>query len=217
MNRFAVLAEGFEHLSYPLGNTEAEDGQAIPFRKESFVLRLVPSQSHAKSAVGASDFLSKHSSEPVGFVQAGAGGIFLVCRQQGNRAQPQEMSEAERQQFCSNVVERLAALHTAGFGCGGIPAEAVEFSGRGAKLLNPSKIFALDESDSTFYEAVATLRSLAAAGFAKRSEFGRLSALYVSLSPVCRHGVVSHLAEKGFRKQPHAGLAEAAKKALSYF
>ncbi len=214
MNRFAVLAEGFEHLSYPLGKLESADRQIMVERKESYMLHEAESQLSAEMALEASDWISSHASLPVGFVADEAGSVFVVSQSNSPVPPASEMSEEERKDFCRAVVRRLAALHTQGFGCGGISPEAVGFSRKEAKLLNPSAIFALTDSDSIFYEAVATLRALAGPGFAKQQELEWLSAEYVSFSPVCRHAIAGHSVGRG---QLHKKLAESARKAASYF
>ncbi len=218
MNKYAVLAEGFEHLSYPLGNSEPADRQVFASRKEDFVLHRVESQMVAEMAVGSSDWLSEHASEAVGFVESESGEFFTVCRLSGNRPNPAEMSSSERLDFSLAVVRRLASLHSQGFGCGGLSSEAVEYSHKEARMQNPSSIFALTDSDSPFFEAVATLRSLAGNGFARRSNLERLAWEYTSFSPACRHAVAAHFASKGKKThQPHRALAEHARKFLAYF
>jgi hypothetical protein len=156
---------------------------------------------------------------PVGYVADENDSIFVVCKAARNNeaAAASEMEEQEQKEFSLAVVKRLASLHTAGFGCGGLSPDAVEFSGRQAKLCNPAAIFALTDSDSIFYEAVSTLRSLAGAGFAKKEELESLASVYISSSPVCRHAIVSHISGKGAKSQPHAELAAQAKKFLAYF
>ncbi|MEM2138031.1 MAG: hypothetical protein QW568_02995 [Candidatus Anstonellaceae archaeon] len=215
MNRFAVLAEGFEHLSYPLGNCDSFDGQSLNFRKESYVLRKVDSEQHAHILVGSYDWLAEHASSPIGYVANKSNEIFVVCKTSSQgKIKASRLSASERTSFCRAVILRLAALHTQGFGCGGISAEAVEFSGREARLSNPVAIFALSDSDSLFYEAVATLRSLAGRGFAKKGEIESLAATYISYSPVCRHAVAEHCGKKA---ELHKTLAEKAGRFASYF
>jgi len=215
MNRFAVLAEGFEHLNYPLGNCDSFEGQSLDFRKESYVLRKVDSESHAHQLVGSFDWLLEHAISPIGYVANKGKELFVVCKtsSQGN-AKASELSAKDRASFSRAVIIRLAAIHTQGFGCGGIRADAVDFSGKEAKLSNPAALFALTDSDSLFYEAVATLRSLARNGFAKKSELEALSALYVSHSPVCRHAVAEHCGKKA---KLYELLAEKAGRFSSYF
>lgn len=215
MNKFAVLAQGFEHLSYPLGETNSYDGQSFSERKENFVLRSVESEPHAHMLIGSYDWLSEHAASPIGYVSNKDDSFFVVCKSSrqtmGNAS---EMDNGERLEFSFAVMARLASLHTQGFGCGGISAESVEFTGRQAKLSNPSAIFALSDSDSIFYEAVATLRSLAGKGFAKKEELEALASAYVSFSPVCRHAVASRTGKKyGLHKE----LAEQALRFGSYF
>jgi hypothetical protein len=214
MNRFAVLAEGFEHLSYPLGNCDSFEGQTLGFRRENYVFRKVDSEQHAHLLVGSYDGLSEHASSPIGYVANSENSLFVVCKTSSQGAQASKLSSKDRTSFSKAVILRLAALHTQGFGCGGIKAETVDFSGKEARLSNPSAIFPLSESDSLFYEAVATLRSLASNGFAKKGGLEALSALYVSFSPVCRHAIAEHCGKKA---EFHKALAEKAGRFASYF
>jgi hypothetical protein len=218
MNRFAVLSEGFEHLSYPLGRQDASDGQVITERNSQFVLGKANSESEARAAVEASGTISRHASVPVGFVSCPKGNIFVVSLLSGKGASASDFADdSERRSFCQSVVARLGSMHTDGLGCGGLTPDAVEFSGEGAKLKNASALFALTESDSIFYEAVSTLRALAGKGFAKESELEMLASAYLSCSPVCRHGVVQHMESKRIAGMPHKALADAARKYLRYF
>ena len=214
MNEYAVLIEGFEHLSYPLGRSEAADRKAFSERRENFILHRAESRLHAEMLVGSSDWLSEHSAQPVGFVGDEKGEVFVVCRA---GAKAPDGSEAERKGFCLAVMHRLASLHSQGFGCGGLSPEAVDYSGKEARLIDPSRIFALSEGDSLFYEAVSTLRALAGSGLARKEELESLAYAYVSFSPVCRHGVASHLSKKGVRHGLHRELAEHARRLLPYF
>lgn len=219
MNKFAVLLPEFEHLSYSLGRDESHDGKIFCDRKENYVLRRAESETHAEMLVGSSDWLGEHSSVPVGYVADEKNSIFVVCKAARNAAVQQnaDLQGQERRDFSLAVVKRLASLHSAGFGCGGLSPDAVEFSGRQAKLCNQSAIFALTDSDSIFYEAVSTLRSLLGNGLAKKGELDALAAAYVSASPICRHAVVSHLSSKGIAGQPHKELAGHAARLAQYF
>ncbi len=215
MNKFAVLASGFEYLSYPLGETNSFEGQSFSERKEIFVLRSVESEPHAHMLIGSYDWLSEHAASPIGYVSNKEDSFFVVCKSSRQALpNPAEMDEGERSEFSRAVITRLASLHTQGFGCGGISAETVEFTGRQAKLANPSAIFALSDSDSIFYEAVATLRSLAGKGFAKKEELESLAAAYVSFSPVCRHAIA---VRSGKKYGLHKELAKQALRFGSYF
>ena len=215
MNRFAVLSQGFEHLSYPLDRHNAADGSSFSEQSERFSLSPAQSEPHAQMVLVASDYLATHASEPVGYVCSGEGEIFVVCRTTGRGKG--EIAKEERRAFSLSVVRRLAALHTDGFGCGGLSPGAVEFSGREAKLLHPSRIFALHEGETTFYEAVSTLRALVSEGMASEDELRCLSGAYLSHSPVCRHGIVEHLQKKGISAQPKDALVSAALKFAAYF
>jgi hypothetical protein len=215
MNRFAVLAPGFEHLSYPLGRRDACEGQSFSERSELFTLARAQSEEHAQMALVSAEGLSEHSAKPVGYVCSEKGETFLVCKNSGREGK--SVAPDERAALSFAVMERLAMLHSQGFGCGGLSPEAVEFAGREAKLLNPSLLFALTEEDSVYYEAVATLRALASSGMARKSDLPLLASAYLSHSPVCRHGVSEHLRKKKVRAQPAAALADAAKKLVPYF
>lgn len=215
MNRFAVLAPGFEHLSYPLGRHPACEGHSFSERSERFTLARAQSEEHAQMALVSADGLSEHSSEPVGYVCSEKGEVFVVCRNSGRSGQ--SVAQDERVAFSLAIMERLATLHSQGFGCGGLSPEAVEFSGRGAKLLNPSSLFALTDADSVYYEAVATLRALASSGIARKPELPLLAFAYLSHSPVCRHEVSEHLRKKKVRAAPARALADAASKLVPYF
>lgn len=214
MNDYAVLLNGFEHLSYPLGRSDAADRKTFSERNENFTLHRAESCLHAEMLVGSSDWLAEHASQPVGFVGDDKGEVFVVCRA-GAKASAE--SEAERKGFCVAIMRRLASLHSQGFGCGGLSPEAVEYSGKEALLLNPSRIFALSEGDSLFYEAVSTLRALAGSGVAAGRDLELLAAAYLSYSPVCRHGVASHLSKKGVKHGLHKELAAHARRLLAYF
>ncbi len=216
MNRFAVLTTEFEHLSYPLGSTNAKDKQHFREQQDEFMLHKVCSQTQAEMLVGSSDWLSEHASVPVGFVSNKENELFIVC-QSGKRIDPAQASRQERVSACLAVISRLCKMHSQGFGCGGLSPEAMEFSGESAKLLDPSKIFALNENDSLFYEAAATLRALVGNGFAKVSDLDSLAFAYFSASPVCRHAVLSHIDEKKAREEHYKVLSETAKKFLACF
>lgn len=214
MNKFAVLAEGFENLSYPLGNTNSEHGQKIDFQRGNYALFGVESEQHAQMLVGSYDWLSEHAAAPIGYVANKENSLFVVCHLSPSlQPDASKMDDGERLEFCRAVIKRLASLHTQGFGCGGIRAESVDFSGKKARLTNPAEIFALTDSDSVFYEAVATLRSLAGSGFAGKNSLERLAAAYVSHSPVCRHAI----AEKSGKASPGKFLAAHAKRMAAYF
>ncbi len=217
MNKFTVLAEGFEHLSYPLGRGEAKDKFSFSERKERFMLHRAQSELSAEMALGASDALCEHASLPVGYVAGGEGGIFLVCRRGGKRPLAGEMTGEEKGAFSRFVLMRLAQLHSQGFGCGGLSPDAVEFSGREVRLLDPGRIFAATEADPLFFEAVSTLRSLVSGGFAKKGQLPALAAAYLSHSPACREAVFSYMKGKGLNGRPHHVLADAAAKYAAYF
>lgn len=218
MNKYAVLAEGFGHLSYPLGKGDSADGQVFSCRREDFVLHRVESKVQAEMAVGAYDWLSQHAAEAVGYVKSGSGEFFTVCRLSGSAPNPAQMSEKERLDFSLAVVRRLATLHSQGFGCGGLSPDAIDYSRKEARVKNPSAIFALTDADSPFFEAVATLRALAGKGFAAKNSMERLAYGYVSFSPACRHAVHAYLRSKKMKlAHPHRALAAHARKFLAYF
>ncbi|MFA6908188.1 MAG: hypothetical protein WC263_05170 [Candidatus Micrarchaeia archaeon] len=214
-NRFAVLAPGFEHLSYPLDRHDAAEGASFAERSEQFSFSRAESEPHAQMALVCSEGLSDHTSEPVGYVCGEGGEIFVVCRSSGRKAH--EVAQDERAAFSAAVVKRLAALHTEGLGCGGLSPETVEFSGKEAKLLNPSRLFALHEHETTFYEAVSTLRALVSSGVARESDLPRLASAYLSHSPVCRHGVVQHLQKKGKEGTAKDELVKSAMRIIPFF
>lgn len=225
MNRYAVLSAGFEHLSYSLSVKEAKDGGILVDRGETFMLHSAASASEAEMAVVASDSLSQHASLPVGFFADSENRIFLVCRTKGrlrlsrygHNANPLPESCDERICIGKALIKRLAILHTIGFGCGGISPDSVEFSAGEARLLNPSKVFALSDGDSPYYEAVATLRSIYGSRLASKSELLEIARDYVSHSPVCRHAVASHLLEKGSNAPLAQSLCEHALRFSTYF
>ncbi len=214
-NRYAVLAPGFEHLSYPLDRHDAAEGASFAERSDRFSFSRAQSEPHAQMALVSSEGLSEHTSEPVGYVCGEAGEIFVVCRSSGRKAR--EIAQDERKAFSTAVMKRLAALHTQGFGCGGLSPEAVEFSGREAKLLNPSQLFALHEGETTFYEAVSTLRALVSSGVAREGDLPRLASAYLSHSPVCRHEIIQHLQKKGKRGTAKDELVKSAEKIIPFF
>ncbi len=215
MNRFAVLAPGFEHLSYPLDRHNAAEGFSFAERSEQFSFSRAQSEPHAQMALVSAEGLSEHASEPVGYVCGEHGEIFVVCRTSGKAAA--SLAADERTAFSHAVVKRLASLHSQGFGCGGLSPDAVEFSGREVKLLNPSSVFALMDGDSIYYEAVSTLRALVSAGMAKEGELPKLASAYLSHSPVGRHEISEHLKKKKVRAPPAQALADAAKRFVPYF
>ncbi|MFA6490178.1 MAG: hypothetical protein WCT52_05900 [Candidatus Micrarchaeia archaeon] len=218
MNRYAVLASEYEHLSYPLGRNASSHGLVFSERRENFVLHRAESSEHAKMVVGAGEGLSEHCSLPVGYVASEDGEVFLVSRLSGKQPDASVLTSEEKSSFSVSVMRRLAALHSQGFGCGGISPEAVVYSGKEAKLSNPSAVFALDDSDSLFYEAVATMRALAGKGYAKQSELPKLASAYLSSSPICRHGVAAHMAKRKVNRHYHAReLAAHAGRLLAYF
>ena len=217
MNRFAVLAEGFEHLSYPLGDSEAADRAVFSERKERFGLHRVQSETDAEIAVSSSDALSEHASLPVGYVLAESGQFFLVCRRSGRAADARELSDGEKAGRSLSIMRRLAALHSSGLGCGGLSPDAMEFSGSDARLLDAGRIFAASEADQLFFEAVSTMRSLLSGGFARKSELPRLAAAYLSGSPACREAVHSYMGRKGLKGSQKSALCEAAAKYAAYF
>ena len=215
MNRFAVLLPEFEHLSYPLGKGNAAEGHSFSDRNEHFSLSRAQSEPHAQMALVSAEGLSEHTSEPVGYVCAQEGEIFVVCRSSGRKAR--EIARDERAAFSAAVMKRLAALHTQGFGCGGLSPEAVEFAGKEAKLLNPSQLFALHEGETTFYEAVSTLRALVSSGVSSEADLPRLASAYLSHSPVCRHEITQHLQKKGKRGKAKDELVKSAMRIIPFF
>jgi hypothetical protein len=214
-NRFAVLAQGFEHLSYPLDRHDAAEGSSFTERSEQFSFSRAQSEPYAQMALVSAGGLSEHTAEPVGYVCAEQGEIFVVCRASGKKGK--EIAQDERKAFSYALVKRLAALHTQGFGCGGLSPATVEFAGKEAKLLNPSQLFALHEGETTFYEAVSTLRALVSSGVASEAELPRLASAYLSHSPVCRHEIVLHLQKKGKSTAPKDALVDAAMKIIPFF
>ena len=214
-NRFAVLAPGFEHLSYPLDRHDAAEGASFAEQSQQFSFCRAESEPHAQMALVSAEGLSEHPAEPVGYVCAEQGEIFVVCRSSGKRGA--EIAQDERGAFSAAMMKRLAALHTEGLGCGGLSPDAVEFSGKEAKLLNPSRLFALHEGETTFYEAVSTLRALVSSGAASEADLPRLASAYLSHSPVCRHEIVQHLQKKGKSATPKDSLVDAAMKIIPFF
>ncbi len=215
--KFAVLSEGFEHLSYPLGRQDAAENMTFTQRKEKYALYKVASELAAQMALGASDSLCEHASLPIGYVAGKNGGFYLVCRRSGKKPSLAEMSSEEKLSFSLSLVRRLSALHSAGLCCGGISPDSVEFSGREIRLLDPSRLFASSESDAIFFEAIATLRSLVSRGFAKKEEIPALASAYLSSSPVCREGVQSYMRLKGSKKGARDALSQSALKYAAYF
>ena len=215
MNRFAVLLPEFERLSYPLGKGNAAEGHSFSDRNERFFLSRAESEPHAQMALVSAEGLSEHTNEPVGYVCAQEGEIFVVCRSEGKKGV--EIAPDEGNAFSYAVVRRLAALHTEGLGCGGLSPDAVEFSGKEAKLLNPSQLFALHEGETTFYEAVSTLRALVSSGAAREEDLPRLASAYLSHSPVCRHEIVQHLQKKGKGGSAKDELVKSAMRIIPFF
>lgn len=210
MERFAVLQQGFEQLSYALGKCEPENGLSFSEGQDLFRLHKVQSEVQAEMAIAASGFLSQHASLPAGYLSDEKGEVYLVCRPGRPRA-------AAKKEAALAMVLRLAELHTQGFGCGGLDASEAGFSQGAALLSDPSRIFALSDSDSLFCEAVSTLRSIVSAGFAGRGELPSLARAYLSASPVCRHAVRSHMDGKGVKGSAAGYLAKMAEKYANYF
>ncbi|MEM4634164.1 MAG: hypothetical protein QW275_03350 [Candidatus Anstonellaceae archaeon] len=218
MNSYAVLSCGFEGLSYPLGWLEPSDKLAFVHNKQEFMLHKVKSTTEAEMIIGSSDWISLHASLPVGYVENYKRETFIVCLVYGKKPSPNEMSEQERRTYCSAVMQRLSALHSQGFGCGGISPKGIDYFRKEAKLKDPSQIFALDDSVSLFFEVAVTLRSLAREGYAKSEELEYIASIYLSSSPVCRDGVQSHLKSKGIpSSKPNLALAQTALRFLQCF
>lgn|GEM_PF-892970 len=218
MNHSAILAEGFECLSYPLSRQVATEGGAFSHKGEWFVFGRAPSRGEAEMAVVASDSLAKHAAAPIGIVKGMCGGFFVVSRARGKfetGSSAAQLPPSKRRAFASAVIFRLASLHSGGFGCGGLSQDAVEYSQGSARLLNPSRIFALVDGDAPFFEVACTIRSLAADGFVSEGEITRLCYEYLSHSPVCRAIVSSHCSRISQKECAHA-LASCAKKYLHY-
>ena len=213
MNRYAVLLPEFERLSYPLGRGNAADGHSFSDRGERFTLCRAQSEPHAQMALVSAEGLSEHAAEPVGYVCAQDGEIFVVCRASGRR----EIARDECAAYSLAVVKRLASLHTHGLGCGGLSPGAVEYCGREAKLRSPSQIFALHEGETTFYEAVSTLRALVSSSYATEADLPLLASAYLSHSPVCRHEIVQHLQKKGKKGNAKNELVKSAMKIIPFF
>ena len=222
-NALVALLPGFEHLNYQLGKLGAQKGLTLQTANGTFRMESMENGLLGEMALGACDGLSEHASPPVGYVQ-GSGGEFFLIFQLGGKALVQNgksagkaLADYERGRFSSAVVERLAKLHSGGFACGGLKPEDVEMVGGKAKVMNASRLFAMDGSDSVFHEAASTLHFLKAAGFATSKELGKLAGEYMSYSPVCRAGVVSHVKEKKLPGRPHEELAKAAERFGLYF
>jgi hypothetical protein len=209
-NRHAVLKPKFEHLSYLLDRHSAANGVSFSAQGEEYSFFPVSSETHAQIILGASDWVAIHASEPVGIVRSGEGKQFLLCRTSGRKAN--ELSKEERSAFSQKIVGRLAALNSQGFSCGGLSPDAVMFTGKEAKILNPSSIYALDEEDSPFYDAVVALRRLVSDGMVGIDMLGTYADAYLSSSPVCRHETAKHLQKKGQKDKPREALVKAAKK-----
>ena len=213
MNRYAVLKPEFEHLSYPLGRGDAVDGHSFSERNERFLLSRAQSEPHAQMALVSAEGLSEHAAEPVGYVCAEEGAVFVVCRTPGRK----EIARDECAAYSLAVVKRLARLHTAGLGCGGLTPDAVAYCGREAKLLNPSRIFALTDDDSVYYEAVSTLRALVSSSYASEADLPGLARAYLSHSPVCRHEIARHLQKKGKKGAAKDELVKSAMRLIPFF
>ena len=216
MNRFAVLSEGFEHLSYHFGRQDASEGHEFSERGDTFLLHRADSELSCKMALEEPGALSSHAALPVGFVSGENGVTYLVSQLSGKRVSAASLSREERREFSSAVIRRLAAIHSSGLGCGGIAPDAVEFSGGVARMTNASRLYAMEESDTTFFEVAATLRALAGKGFARKSELASLASEYLSSSPVCRVSVLLHMGKKSRGSQPHIELARTALKYSRY-
>ncbi|MCX8174765.1 MAG: hypothetical protein N3E51_00990 [Candidatus Micrarchaeota archaeon] len=216
MNRFAVLAEGFERLSYPLGACSSYDKQEIYFNREEYVLHRLEGEAQARMLLGSADWISSHASLPVGFVQ-NASGSFIVCRPRGKKPSSSEMDKNQRREYSLAVMLRLAQLHSEGFGCGGIWPHETFYFRKEVFLSNPASIFALCEQDSLFHEAAVTLRRLLCAGFASQARLSALAGAYLSHSPVCRNEVRAYLESKKSEVLPAEALAAAARKYAALF
>ncbi|MCX8198115.1 MAG: hypothetical protein N3F07_02890 [Candidatus Micrarchaeota archaeon] len=215
MNSYAVLASGFEHLSYPLGKIQSCDKLSFTCAKQNFMLHKLRSKTQAEMIIGSSDWISAHSSLPVGYVENYQREVFLVCAVSGNSLPPEGMDKKSRMDYCVAVIRRLSALHSEGFGCGGISPEGVEYFRKEARLKDPSTIFALSDEDRIFFEAAATLRSLLAKGYAGKKELPYLASVYLSSSPICRDGAVAYIKGRGLScAKPHLAIAEAAMRFL---
>ena len=215
-NGFAVLSEGFEHLSYYFGRRNARDGQGFSERSQSFVLRRADSELSALMALENCEALSEHAALPVGFVLGENGRIFMVSLLLGKPVSSSDLTPDERREFCSKVIGRLASLHSSGLLCGGIDPEAVDFLNGAVKITNASGIYAMDEDDTTFFDVAATLRALAGKGFAKMEDLPGLALEYMNYSPICRQGILEYTKKKKKKGAPHLALAATAKKYFAY-
>ena len=211
-NIYTVLVKGFENVSYPLSSEPAHDKQVIKSGKDWFMLHKLKGtpepRAYAEDTLGVADAVAKYASLPVGYVADKKGEIFLICkisdRMAAMRAQVEgadeagEMGEQERLAYSHSVVRLLRNLHSDGFGCGGLRPDAVDCTGREARILDPSTIFAImdSEPEAMFHEAAVTLSLLAGAGYARLGDIRALAAAYLSSSPVCRDAIASRLKGK---------------------
>lgn len=219
----------YERLTYSLDSIRAEHNVTIAASHESFTLRQAASFTAAGMLVSAGEELSEHTLEPVGVVSNSDGQVFIIVRNEGKplgespgikTMQLISASASEKKELAQLMVSRLSGLHASGFGCGGLSPQKLAFTSAEARLVDPTSLFALEESDSTFYEAAVTLRSAVASGLVDKSELTSLSALYLS-SPVSRQGVRLHLDKT--KKPPKSdsdvvnGLASKAEDLLQLF
>ena len=221
-NLSVTLLVGFEHLSYHLGKRKGEKNAVIRHMGEKYMLDEIENTLSGRMAINAREGLSRHALPAVGLVKGNDAGTYIIFQldgktfgdegEDGNAA-----TEYERRKFASAVVERLAELHTQGFACGGLKPEEMAMEGGKAKVRNATRIVAMDESDSLFYEAAATLYFLKAAGFATSKDLLALARKYLSHSPVCRGEAAVHARKKKLSGALYLELAAAAEKFKLYF
>ncbi|MEM4347981.1 MAG: hypothetical protein QXN37_00200 [Candidatus Anstonellaceae archaeon] len=214
MKRFLVLVEGFESLSYPLGKEELP--AEFEYNKEKFFLVKVADEFEAQALVAAAEDLKQHAVPAVGYVFS-EGKFYLVCMKQGKKPNAAEMSPQQRLSFAILTVRRLAAIHSQGLCCGGLPSDAIEFSGKQVLLSQPNRLCSEVENHEMFFEAAATLGLLKSNQFVLYSQLRQLASEYVSFSPICRHTVYSYVKEKGLSLSPTEALAQAAAKYSLFF
>ncbi|MEM4554508.1 MAG: hypothetical protein QXT25_01515 [Candidatus Anstonellaceae archaeon] len=214
MKRFLVLSEGFEHLSYPLGKEKLP--AEFEHNKERFFLLKAASELEAQAIVAAAEELQQHTALPVGYLFS-EGAFYLVCRRKGKKPKAEEMAPVQRFSFALAAIRRLAAIHSQGLCCGGLPADAVEFSGNQVFLSDPTRLCAEAGAHEMFFEAAATLALLKSKEFALQSQLGQLAWEYISFSPICRHAVCFYVKDKGMPFSPKEALVQAAAKYSSFF
>lgn len=212
-NPSAMFLYRFKNLSFQLGKQMAKNGLLLSQNGDVFELIGVENDM-GETALEFSEELLEHALLTVGVARNNKNESFIIAWKQ--RKSDKMVADYEKNKFFSAVMERLAELHNEGFACGGLKVDDAEMVGGKAKVKDASRIFAMNGSDSVFYEVAFTLHSFKAAGATSKDLIG-LAREYLSASVVGRDAANSHLREKKLKGKPYEELAKAAERFGLYF